>query len=88
MGLRIQKADLLGFLDGHHKANEVIRDEKRERLSRLTAEESRLEYDSLCAIWEANSKEEDTEVVDRQRLSFLIERRRRLNTVSGFLKRQ
>lgn len=86
MALKVKKADLLRFIEGYRKANSLIREERRQRLFQLTSDESRLEYDAICAIWEANPKKEGMEALDRQRLSFLIERRERLNTVSGFMK--
>ena len=88
MGSKVEKADLLRFLEGYRKANGLIREERRQRLSQLTLDESRHEYDALCAIWEANPKKEGMGPLDRQRLSFLIKRRERLDAVSGFIKRK
>ncbi|MFQ6079665.1 MAG: hypothetical protein ACE5NJ_11105 [Thermodesulfobacteriota bacterium] len=86
MGFKVEKADLLRFIEGYRKAEGLIREERRQRLFQLTSDESRLEYDALCAIWEATPKKEGMEALDRQRLSFLIERRERLDAVSGFIE--
>ena len=83
----VQRSELLRFLEGHRKANELTKAEKRIRLSQLTEEESLHEYDALCGIWEANPKKERTEMPERQRISFLLERRSRFNK-AGDIRRK
>jgi hypothetical protein len=38
------------FLDGHRRAGPVLRAESLRRLRRLTVEDARAEYDSLCRV--------------------------------------
>lgn len=81
--LEIRKRDLLPLFEGYKKADELIKAEKMKRLSELTRCESLREYDNLCNLWEINPHKEGIEVLDRRRLFFLIERRRRFNKIGG-----
>jgi len=82
--LKTQKSDLTTFLEGYKKANELIKAEKITYLSQLTHEKSLQEYDSLCNIWEKIPRKDGLEMLERQRVSFLIERRKRFNKIGGF----
>jgi hypothetical protein len=79
----VTKADLQQFIAGHARANEVMAEERRQRLARLTVEEARREYDSLCAVWEANPHRGDTGRLEARRLAFLVERRRWFDRLAG-----
>lgn len=70
------------FVAGHAAAEEVIREEQRQRLEGLTVEQSRAEYDSLCAVWEANPYREGLELLEQRRIEELLELRRRLDLVA------
>lgn len=83
IAMAMQKDVVLGFLEGHRRANEVIRAERKKRLSQLTVEDSLREYDALCKIWEANPNKEGLGLLEKQKISFLLERRKRFNKVSG-----
>ena len=83
--MMLEKDVVLGFLEGHRRANELVRAEKKRRLSELSIEDSLREYDTPCKMWEANpnSDKEGLERLERQKILFLVERRKRLNKVSG-----
>jgi len=76
------KRDLQRFLAGHAAAAEVMREAERQRLQNLTVEASRAEYDSLCAVWEANLYREGLELLDQRRVHELLRLRRRLDLVA------
>ena len=80
----VHKSTLMSFLEGHRKANEFIKAERRKRLSQSSVEDTLREYDDLCNIWEAHAQKEGLEVLERQKISFLLERRRRFNRAGGF----
>ena len=83
MEMAMQREVVVAFLEGQRRANEVIRAERKKRLSQLTAEDSLREYDALCEMWEANPNKEGLERLERKKILFLVERRRRFNKVSG-----
>ncbi len=79
----LRKTGLLLFIDGQKRVNELVKAEKRKRLSQLTVKDSLLEYDALCNIWESNPKKEEMGGLERHRTSFLIRRRERFNRAGG-----
>ena len=79
-----QKKALKNLITGYKKANEFILEEKKKRLPQLTSEESTQEYDMLCKIWETNQLKDGIEQLDKQKIAFLVERRKRLNKISKF----
>lgn len=81
--LKVQKNDLLRFLDGYRSANELIKKERKARLRQLNNEQSLREYDIVCNIWEANPKKEGIKMLEKKRISFLLERREALNQVGN-----
>ncbi len=78
-GHELNKKILLDFLAGHRRANEFIKEEKRRQLPQLTAEDSLIQYDSVCQIGEAISKKEGSAVLEKQRIKFLVDRRSLMN---------
>ncbi len=79
----VQRSDVLLFLDGHRFAGELIANERAKRLQQLTREESFFEYDSLCGMCEARSPKDGIEMLERRRISFLLERRKTMNRLGG-----
>ena len=80
----IRKSDLLTMIEGYKKVDELLRIEKMKRLNQLTHDKSLDEYNSLCMIWEGNLKKEGIENLEKKKISFLIERRKRFNKLSRF----
>lgn len=81
--MRIRKEDLLQFIAGHARANEIIAQERRQRLAHLSVEEARREYEDLCALWEAHASRFPGDEWEVLRLDFLLERRRRFDRIGG-----
>jgi hypothetical protein len=79
----IRKSGLLSIIEGYKKVDELIRIERMKRLNQLTHGESLDEYNSLCAIWEGNLKKEGIENLEKKKVSFLIERRKRFNQIGS-----
>jgi len=84
--LELRKRNLLSFIEGHKKANELIRSEKKKRLCGLTEKDSMAQYDALCKMWEKNQEKGDLERLDKQKISFLMERRQRFNDAGDLRK--
>lgn len=82
----VRRTDLMNFIKGHMRTNELIDDERKKRLSRLSVKESLREYEDLCEFWEKTSFKEASEDLDRQRISFLIKRRELLNRAGSVKK--
>lgn len=80
---KVQKSDLVRFIEGHRLADEVIRKEKKERSKHLSPEESLAEYEALCQTWEASRREGDWEGLDLRKVSFLVQRRKLLDRLGG-----
>lgn len=78
----VRREDLLNFLRGHSHANKLIEKEKGKRLFHLSEEESLREYAALCEFWERSS-EELPENFEKQKILFLINRRKLLNRAGG-----
>jgi hypothetical protein len=75
----VDKIMLKNFLEGHRKASELIRAEKKKWLSQLTAEDSVRQYDVLCKMWEMNHQKEGLERLEKRRIIFLVEIRQRFD---------
>lgn len=85
--MRLDKSALRQMLEGYRKASEVMFQERVERLQRLTIEEARKEFDILCATWYSGGARKSLGDLEQRRISFLVERRRRLNSIwTGWLK--
>lgn len=83
---KVKKEDLLRYIEGHKKAEEIIQAEKRKHLPQLTPEESLKMYDELCNLWEewkSILSKEDLERLEQERIAFKVELRRRFNKVGG-----
>lgn len=76
------KTALQQFVTGHVAAAGVMAEEEAQRLATLSMEQSRAEYESLCAVWEANPHREGLELLAQRRIEELLELRRRLNLAS------
>ena len=63
-------------LAGYARANEVIENERRERLALMTPEQSRAIYDDLVETWWASASREGSERLDLWRAETLIAVRR------------
>ncbi len=85
MAGKVKKEDLLRFLEGQREAERRIREEKRRRLLQLTEERARRIYDELCEAGERISREE-REKLQRRRIIYLLERRKRLDLLSRHLR--
>jgi hypothetical protein len=77
---RVRLKDALQrYVAGHVAAAQVIAEEEAERLARLRVEESRAEFESLCALWEANRDRNGLALVAQARVEELVALRRRLD---------
>lgn len=54
--------------------DELISEERKKRLTKITTEGSLKEYDSLCRLYEMLQKE-DLDRLNKQRIIFLLKRR-------------
>jgi hypothetical protein len=63
-------------LAGYARANEVIENERMERLARMTPEQARAIYDELVETWWASASREGSERLDLWRAETLIAVRR------------
>ena len=74
----VSRGDLERFLDGHRAADARLREETLRRLASLTVDEARVEYDSLCRVWEASRSPEGERALDRRAIEDRVALRRRL----------
>ncbi len=74
----VSRADLERYLDGHRRAAARLREAELRRLASLTADEARVEYDSLCRVWEASRQLGDQTALDRRAIADRVALRRRL----------
>lgn len=74
----VSRRDLKRFLDGHRAADARLRDETLRRLPSLTVDEARVEYDSLCRVWEASRSPGGERALDRRAIEDRVALRRRL----------
>ncbi len=63
-------------LAGYARANEVIENERMERLARMTSEQARAIYDELVETWWGSASREGSEKLDLWRAETLIAVRR------------
>jgi len=84
--IRLDRDHVLTFLAGQRHANQVIQEEKRKRLLRMMPEESLSEYTALCEVWETNAPKKRTDALEKRRISFLIERRKKLDKAGSLEK--
>ena len=71
------QADLIReALAGYARANEVIENERMERLARMTPEQARAIYDELVETWWGSASREGSERLDLWRAETLIAVRR------------
>jgi hypothetical protein len=63
-------------LAGYARANEVIENERIERLERMTSEQARAIYDELVETWWGSASREGSERLDLWRAETLIAVRR------------
>jgi hypothetical protein len=74
----VSRDDLRRFVEGHRAANAVLRRAALQRLAALTVDEARMEYDSLCRVWEASRGLGDEAALDRRSIEERAVLRRRL----------
>jgi hypothetical protein len=77
--MAVSGADLKRYLDGHRRAERVLRAETLRRLASLSVEQARDEYDSLCRVWEMSRALEDPAGLDRRAIQERVVLRRRLS---------
>ena len=77
--MTISGADLKRYLDGHRRAERVLRAETFRRLASLTVDQGRDEYDSLCRVWEVSRALADSAGLDRRAIVERVSLRRRLS---------
>ena len=64
--------------------NQFVDEERKNRLSKLTVEESYKQYLALCSIWERMQKQqENKEILDKLKIDFLIYRRKIFDKLAG-----
>ncbi len=76
--MRVSRADLQRFLDGHRAASARLRAATLKRVAALSVEESRAEYDALCRVWEHSRAAAAQAALDRRAIADRIALRRRL----------
>ena len=76
--MAISSEALRQFLDGHRVAERLLRRQTLRRLARLSEDESRAEYDSLCLVWEASAAQDTGPLLRRRALEDRLTLRRRL----------
>jgi len=77
--MAVSGADLKRYLDGHRKAERVLRAETLRQLASLTVEQARDEYDSLCRVWEMSRTVADSAALDRRAIQERVALRHRLS---------
>jgi len=77
--MAVSGVDLKQYLDGHRRAERVLRAETFRRLASLTVELARDEYDSLCRVWETSRALADSAALDRRAIQERVALRRRLS---------
>jgi len=78
--MAVSGAELKRYLDGHRKAERVLRAETLRQLASLTVEQARDEYDSLCRVWEMSRALENPAGLDRRAIEERVALRRRLSS--------
>ena len=72
----LQANQIREALAGYARANEVIENERMERLARMTPEQARAIYDELVETWWGSASREGSERLDLWRAETLIAVRR------------
>jgi hypothetical protein len=72
----LQPEAIRGALAGYAAANEVIENERMERLAHITPEQSRAIYDDLVRGWHPPTSPEERERLDLWRVETLVAMRR------------
>lgn len=83
--LKKYKTIILKSLNGYRKANELIAEERKNRLTQMTTEDSFREYDYLCKLY-ATTDKRGLDRLENIKISFLIKRReifKRIRKVQG-----
>lgn len=81
-----RKNSLINIIEGYHKANQLIKTEKRMRLAALTEKDALSEYNDLCETWELNFNKDTLWKLDGHKTQMLIQRRQIIDKVSRNLK--
>ena len=74
----VTRHDLERYLRGHRAADAVLRGQTLQRLTSLTPDESKAEYESLCAVWEMSRGRGDQAALDGRAIADRVALRRRL----------
>lgn len=74
----ISRTDLHRFLESHRAAAARLREEMLRKLPALSIEQARVEYDSLCRVWETSRLADAVGALDRAAIEERIALRRRL----------
>lgn len=77
--MTVKKEDLLRFMQGQLAAGEVIEQERKNRLQRLTPDQAREEYDNLCMVWRHQSSSAELNSLKEQHVQYLINLRKKFN---------
>ena len=80
----IRKDTILSFLEGHKRADELIVEEKKKRLTRLLGEDSSREYIALCELAEKGIRKGNWEILQKKKIEFLLKRRQFFNRAGRF----
>jgi hypothetical protein len=70
------------LVEGHRVANTVQFRERARWLQRLTPQEARQIFDALCATWQTLGAHQPLGDLEKRRIQFLIERRRRFDALA------
>jgi hypothetical protein len=70
------------LVEGHRVANTVQFRERARWLQRLTPQEARQIFDALCATWQTLGARQPLGDLEKGRIQFLIERRRRFDALA------
>jgi len=73
--VRLRKEDIQAFVEGHRRAAELLKAERKKRLASLTPEEAREEFLSLWRVWERMGKGK-LGALEERRKRFLVEMRK------------
>jgi len=81
----VKKSELIKYIKGHKNAHRLLKKQKRSSLQQLTVQQSLIEYESLCQLWEAAQNKNESGTRDKQRISFLIQRRKKIDKLASSL---
>ncbi len=77
--IKIDKTSLVSLLNGYKRANELIYEERKKRLAKLTPEQSLREYIQLCELADEMFEQIESEEILKKRLEILLKRRMLFN---------